>query len=153
MPPRVRSAAAIRKALQSNDPAEALATVRALVPDDGEGPQQVVVYAYACILEVNSAGLSILFDRFEDDELARCQAALEAIGAERTQADFRTLGALYAHALAEGKDHFAASEWVAEHPDARPIDRQSDMHVSELESALLAYCARHVEDIAASGRA
>ena len=153
MSARARSVAAIRQALQTDDPAEALAAVRALVPDDGEGPQQVVVYAYACILEVNSAGLSILFDRFEDDELARCRAALEAIGAERTQADFRTLHALYAHALAEGKDRFSASEWVVEHPDARQIDRQSDLHVSEMESALLTYCGRHAEDIAASGHA
>ena len=150
---RDKSVAAIRKALQSDDPVEALAAVRSLVPDDGEGPQQVVVYAYACILEVNSAGLSILFDRFEDDELARCQAAFEAIGAERTQADFRTLHALYAHALAKGKDRLAASEWVVEHPDARLIDRQSDMYVNELESALLAYCDRHAEDIAAGGLA
>ena len=153
MPARARSVAAIRKALQSNGPAEALASVRALVPDDGEGPQQVVVYAYACILEVNSAGLSILFDRFEDDELAKCQAAVEAIGAERTQLDLRTLHALFARALAEGKDRFTASEWVAEHPDARAIDRQADLYVTELESALLTYCDRHVEEIAASGLA
>ena len=151
MSAQARSVAAIRKALRSNEPAEALAAVRALVPDDGEGPQQVVVYAYACILEVNSAGLSILFDRFEDEELAKCHAAFEAIGAERTQADFRRLHALFAQALAEREDRFAASEWVVEHPNARPIDRQSDMYVSELESALLAYCDRHVDEIARSG--
>lgn len=151
MSSRTRSVAALRTALQSVDPAEALAQLRALVPDDGEGAQQVIVYAYACILEVNSAGLSILFDRFEDDELAKCRAALEAIGAERTQADLRTLHALFVQALAEGRDRFAASEWVVEHPDTRSIDRQSDIHVSELESALLAYCDRHMEEIAAGG--
>ena len=151
MSAQAKSVAALRKALQANEPVEALAQVRELVPDDGEGPQQVIVYAYACILEVNSAGLPILFDRFEDDELAKCQAAFEAIGAKRTQEAFRALHALFEHALAEGKDRFEASDWVAEHPDARPIARQSDVHVSELESALLAYCARHVEDIAAGG--
>ena len=150
MSARAKSVAAIRKALRSNDPVEALANVRALVPDDGEGPQQVVVYAYASILEVNSAGLSILFDRFEDDELARCRTAFEVIGARRTLADFRALHALFAQALAEGKDRFAASEWLLEHPDCRTIDRQSEIHVGELESALLAYCQGHIEEIAAS---
>jgi hypothetical protein len=146
-----RGLAALKKALGAPDAAEALANCRALIPDDGQGPQQVVVHAYACVLEVDSAGLSILFDRFDDDELARCQSALDAIGATGALTDFRTLHTMFRSALASGKDRVAASEWLTEQSEAKAIDRNHEMHAKELERRLLDYCAGHVDEIAAAG--
>ena len=143
--------AALEKALGAPDAAEALANCRELVPDEGKGPQQVVVYAYACVLEVTSAGLSILFDRFDDDELAKCESAIEAIGATGALADFRTLQTMFRTAIADGKDRFAASEWLTEQSEARAIDRNHDRHANELERRLLDFCRSHADDIAAGG--
>jgi len=44
-----KSIAALEKALSAPDVVEALANCRDLIPDEGEGPQQVVVHAFACI--------------------------------------------------------------------------------------------------------
>lgn len=116
----------LEKALSSGTPFDALAKVRELVPDDGVGAQQVVVYGFACILETNSAGLSILFDRFDDDELRKLDASLERIGATRTLAALRAMRRL----------------------GAAKLDAQSQVYVAEMEQRLLAFCKAHLPELA-----
>ena len=140
--------AALKKALTSARALDALEKVRALIPDEGAGAQQVVVYGFACLLEANSAGLSILFDRFEDDELEQIGSSLEAIGALQTLAAFRKLQRAFASAVAGGRDRLDAAEWVAARSDSRRIDRDARAHVTEMEQKLLAFCKAHLEQLA-----
>jgi hypothetical protein len=141
--------AAMKKAFSAGTAFDALHEVRELVPDNGMGAQQAVVYGFACILEANSAGLSILFDRFEDDELEKIRSSLEAIGAIRTLADFRQLQGVFASAVAGGRDRLDASEWMAVQPESQRIDRESEAHVREMEQKLLEFCKTHVDELAA----
>ena len=122
--------AKLERALSSSRIFDALEKVRGLVPDDGTGVQEVVVHAFACILETDSAGLSILFDRFDEDELRRVHASLESIGATRTLTALRKLE-------------------KARPPGAQRIDRQSGIQVEEMQQKLLVFCKAHVEELAA----
>lgn len=141
--------AALKKALTSARALEALEKVRALIPDDSAGAQQVVVYGFACLLEVSSAGLSILFDRFEEDELERIGASLEAIGALQTLAAFGKLQRAFVSAVAGGRDRLDAAEWIAARADSRRIDRDAKAHATEIEQKLLAFCKAHLDQLAA----
>ncbi len=140
--------AALKKALTHSDP---ITAVRKLCRDDGPEAQQVVVYAFSAIVETGSAGLSILFDRFDDDaELNKVGAALEAIGATRSQADFQTLHQAYCQTLAEeGQDQFDAAAVAAELGESQGIDRRAAEHAEEMERQLEAFCREHLEKIAA----
>ena len=149
MATQARRAAKLKAALAMDDPFEALSSVREELPDDGEGAQQVVVYGMASILEINSAGMSILFERFDEHELAKIRDALEAIGASATVRDFRALEGMFATALSSGRSRDDAAEWLSAEPDALAIDRRSDSHAAEVEQALLKYCRAHVDELAA----
>ena len=127
--PAKRRLALFEKAFKAKDPATSLARIRDLVPDEGNAAHDVVVYGHACILETNSAGLSIVFDRFDAKERARIARALKQIGAVKTLKDFEILR--------------------ARRSAARLIDRKSDAHVREMESKLLAFCRKHVDELAA----
>ena len=109
----------------------------------------MVVYALACKLETNSACLSILFDRFGDEELERIRSSLERIGAARTLADLGELQALFQDSLAAGSDRLDAAELVQEQSNARGIDGRSEAHVEEMEKKLLQFCEAHLEELAA----
>ena len=146
---RKQRLAALKKALTSARALNALEKARALIPDDGAGAQQVVVYGFACLLEASSAGLSILFDRFDDDELERIGSSLEAIGALQTLAAFRKLQRAFVSAVVGGRDRFDAAEWIAARPESRRIDRDAKAHSTEIEEKLLAFCKAHVEQLAA----
>ena len=89
---------ALRAALASEDP---LASVREAIEEDNRD-QQVVVWAFACLLETNSAGLSVVFDRFDESELERIAEALAAVGASRTLADLRAMQAFVGQGVASG---------------------------------------------------
>ena len=109
--------------------------MRVQVPDEGGNEtQQVVVYAYACILETNSAGLSILFDRFSRAERRSMASALAAIKATATLRALRSLERAFAREKA---------------PETRSVDRQSDKLVAEMEAGLLRFCEAHVVELAA----
>ena len=119
--------ARLERALARKEP---LPAVRALIPDEGNPQQMVVARAFACLLETDSAGLSILFDRFTARERKQLRASLEQIGATRTVAAF---------------DRIARADATAR----RRIDRSRAGHVAEIESKLLRYCREHVEALAA----
>ena len=119
-----------KKALAAKKPSTALAKIRNLVPDDGKGAQGVFVHAHACILETNSGGLSILLDRFDRAELTRIAAALKSIGAATTLADLKALRAKRA--------------------TAATVDRRHEIHVREMERKLLAFCKKHIAELAAA---
>ncbi|NJN64876.1 MAG: hypothetical protein HC882_08325 [Acidobacteria bacterium] len=136
---------AIAKALASSSPLE---EVRELVPDDGAGAQQVLVYGYAFILETSSGGLSIVFDRFDDDELARLGHALDAIHAPRAVAAFRSLEAVFRDALRSGADRFEAADTAAARASESGIDDESESFADEVEAALVEYCKAHLDDLA-----
>ena len=137
---------ALQRALAAEEP---LPRVRGLIPDDGEKEQQVVVFAYACILETGSSGLSILFDRFEEEELEKIDGALESIGAKRTLGDFRSLSAAFQEAIADGEDRGDAAERLVAQADAQRIDRGAEGHVQEMKERLLDFCNRNIEALAA----
>jgi hypothetical protein len=143
--------AEFQKALASNDSFGALAAVRELIPDGGAGEQEVVIYAFACILEAGSAGLSILFDRFDDDELRKIDGSLERIGATQTLGDLRSLDSVFRQSLANGEDRLEAAEALAEGPETQRIDRASDAQVEEMKEKLLQFCKENVEALAAAG--
>jgi hypothetical protein len=136
--------ARLEKALESEDP---LPVIRELIPDDGTNEQSVVVYAFPCILETGSGGLSILLDRFDDDELARITSSLKSIGANRTLADLQQLRAALQQGVAAGQDRIDAAELVARE-SGKGIDQQADAHVREMEEKLLEFCRGHLEELA-----
>lgn len=138
----------LRAALASKDP---LSAVRGAIEEDNPD-QQVVVWAYACILETNSAGLGIVFDRFEEPEVARIAKALEAIGASKTLSDLRVLQAAVAQGEASGLSRLDASEALEDQAEPRRIQRQFESQVAEMEACLLSYCRDHLDSLAAGGR-
>ena len=137
---------ALQRALASNEP---LTQIRSLIPDDGTNEQEVVVSAFACIQETRSSGMSILFDRFDDDELEKIDHSLECIGAERPLAEFRKLAEAFQRAIANDEDRQDAAERLVAEADSQRIDRASEALVQEMEEKLLAYCQRNVEALAA----
>jgi hypothetical protein len=106
-----------------------LPAVRELIPDEGNREQMIVVRAFACLLETDSAGLSMVFDRFDARERKRMRAALEAIGARQTVSAF---------------DRISAADAAAR----RRIDRGRARHVAEIETKLLGYCRRNIAALA-----
>ena len=124
----------LQKALSSGTPFDALTKLRELIADDGVGAQEVVVFGYACILETNSAGLSVLFDRFDADELRKIDASFKSMGATRTLAALRAMRRLFDQARAKA---------------ARELDRESQVYVREMEQKLLGYCKAHLPELAA----
>ena len=137
--------AKLRKALSSGQ----LEKVRELIPDKGKGAQEVLVYTYACILETNSAGLSILFDRFDDDELRTIHSSLESIGALGTLVALQELQKIFDERIVAGDDRLTASEFVNERPEARRIDREYEAQSKEMTHKLLEFCEKHLEELAA----
>jgi hypothetical protein len=138
----------LERALAKSD----LARIREEVPDEdtGNDVQKVFVYAYACILETNSAGLSILFDRFTQRERRKIASALEAIGVGKALRDLRGLERAFAQARSRGKSAAQSAEWLSQRPATAQIDRQSARHVSEMETKLLRYCSTHLDELAGS---
>ena len=122
--------ARLQKALASGSSIDALAKVRELIADDGVGAQQIFVYGFACMLETSSAGLSIVFDRFDAAELRKIGSSLEHIGATRTLTAFRRLQKSFERA-------------------AHKVDEQSRAYADEMEQKLLALAKAHVQDLAA----
>jgi hypothetical protein len=131
------------RALASADP---LGEVAALV-DESAAVGQVFKFAFACILETNSAELPILFDRFEGDDLRRVEQALETIEATKTLEDYRTLKRIFEAALASGVDPLDASGVVASRPEAAALGRRHKTHVAEMERQLVSFCRAHVGDL------
>ena len=138
----------IEAALKARD----LEKVRDALPvaaTDAENEAQLtVIYAYAAVLEVSSACLSILFERFSGRELRDIEAALADIGARETLRDLRRLTRALAAALARGKRRGAAVEWLMERPLRKTVDRRASQHVDEMEKALLRYCRTNLDELA-----
>jgi hypothetical protein len=141
-PPQDRRAR-LERALASADP---LGEVSALV-DDGTKLGQVFRYAFACILETNSAELPILFDRFEDEDLHHIENALEVIQATKTLEDYRTLKGAFDVEIASGADRMDASDAVAGKPELAMLGRRHKAHVAEMERQLISFCLAHVGEL------
>ena len=133
----------LERALASKEP---LTKVQALI-NETTAAGQTFRFAFACLLETRSATLTILFDRFEDDELARIEQSLDAIQASRTLADFRKLKRAFDDAVASGQDRFDASDAVASRADLAAIGRRHKAQVAEMERRLLAYCRAHLREL------
>jgi hypothetical protein len=131
------------KALASKEPLTALEPL----VDDSTPAGKTFRWAFACILETNSAGLPILFDRFEDEELDRVQAALGAIEAKQTLADIRRLRQAFEKATGKGMDRLEASDAIANDPKLKPIARAHAAQVEEMERQLIAFSKAHVRDL------
>jgi hypothetical protein len=143
--PQTTRLAAIRKALASDDP---LSGVREAIAEENK-QQRVVVWAYACILETSSAGLTILFERFTPPEILKIERALAAIGAAQTAADLRTLRQAFENAVDAGSSREDASDGLHESAAGRAINRKYERQAQEMEARLLAYCAEHERELAA----
>jgi hypothetical protein len=136
--PLDRRAARLRRVLERAGPIEdKLQQLRELLPAETGKAQQVLVWGYACMLEVNSAGLPMLFDRFSAAERRRIDRALEAIGARATRRAFAGLG-----------ERFRAGTLTD--ALAKRATRQSAKQVREIESRLLEYCQAHLEELVAT---
>lgn len=129
---RPRRPKTVAEALRSRDPLPAL---HAIVGDANRAGA-ALHWGYACVLETSSGGLSILLDRFAEDELDRIEQALKTIGATATLADLRAAR----KAFAKGAES-----------EISRFDRRHDAHVQEMEEKLLAFCRAHPDDLAAAG--
>jgi hypothetical protein len=129
--------------LASDDP---LGEVGVLVDEDTK-LGQVCRYAFACILETNSAELPILFDRFEDEELSHIENALEVIQATKTLEDYRTLKPAFEAAIARGSDLQDASDAVARKPELAALGSRYKAQVAEMERQLISFCRAHVGEL------
>jgi hypothetical protein len=146
MPPKKgNKLAVIRKALASSDP---LGNVREAIAEENK-TQKVVVWAFACILETNSAGLTILFERFTLPEIARIERTLAEIGASRTLADLRALLEVFQMARDRGVPRFDASDALNESAIGRAANKRGQAQVAEMEAKLLEYCKAHEQELAA----
>lgn len=144
-----RRAGRIAKILSGKKPDhERLALVAGLLPAENRKAQQTLVWGHACALEINSAGLPILFERFSRQEIARIDRALDTIGARTTRQALARLRARLDKAIAGGKRRLDASEELGNDPAVKRITKQSDKYVREIERRLLAYCKKHVEELA-----
>src|ERR1043166_7809222 len=85
-PAQTGLAAPLRAALATPDRFAALTAIRELILERNQS-QRVVVFAYACILEIHSAGLPMLLDRFDDHDLDQLEMIMEEIGALGVLAD------------------------------------------------------------------
>ncbi len=137
--------AELRAALVSDD--FPLAQFRELMPE-GSPEQDVVVFVFAAILDTNSAGLYILLDRYDSDELNIICKGLQTVGATETLTDLQALRRAFGNAVASGLDQFQASDQVAESEMGRALSNKTELHVGEMESKLLKYCRDNVEILA-----
>jgi hypothetical protein len=137
--------AMIRDALASSEP---LASVREVIAESNR-EQKTVVWAYACLLEANSAGLTILFDRFTPAEIGRIERALVEIGATGTASNLRSLRQAVEKTIAGGASRAKASEALGDSATGKAIDSDHHAQVQEIEAKLLAYCAEHERELAA----
>jgi hypothetical protein len=138
----------IRRALASGDRFEAITAIREAIAEKNR-EQKIVVWVYACILETNSAGLTILFDRYTPPEITKMERALVESGAAGTAADLRTLRQELETAVDGGMTREDAIELLQESKVARAIDRAHEAHVQEMETRLWEYCAKHDEKLTA----
>ncbi|HJU41223.1 MAG TPA: hypothetical protein VJ691_00355 [Vicinamibacterales bacterium] len=135
----------LKAALKSDDP---LPKIVEIIPNDGRGERATVVDAYGCLLETNSGGLSMIFDRFGGDEFEQMMDAVERIGAARTLRDLKALRRVWKRAATAGEDQFEAADAVARYAKTNKIDAARATHVRELERQLVKFCKAHVEDLA-----
>jgi hypothetical protein len=105
---------------------------------------------YAGIPEINSAGVSILWDRFSFDEVDQLREYLREIGAHKTCDAIENVRGLIINKLGETPDEDALFDFVCtEEFEAavRPFDLQYESLVEEMEQKLLAYARAHVNEL------
>jgi hypothetical protein len=95
--------------------------------------------AHAFMLETFSARMSMLFDRYEDDELDKMEAGLAAIGASEALADWRVVRAGFNETVAGGMDRYDASEEIDSRAELDPVLSRFAEHADEIEARLVAY--------------
>ncbi|MBE0584488.1 MAG: hypothetical protein IH612_12120 [Desulfofustis sp.] len=141
---RLNPPKSVQEALSFDDPLSALSGV----VDENTPSGGAYRWAYVCILETNSAGLSILFDRYEDTDLDQIEGALEKIGALKTLSDLRVLRKAFDDAIALGFDRFDASDNLDKDPNLKGIIREYQRHVEEMENLLVVFCKKHAHELA-----
>jgi hypothetical protein len=135
--------ALIQEALASEDP---LASLREVIAEKNH-QQKVVVWVYAGILETNSAGLTILFERFTPPEIIQIERGLVEVGATQAASDLLALRRKFESAIDGGATRDHASEAVHESSIGKAANRRCEGHVEEMEAKLLEYCRAHVEEL------
>lgn len=115
--------------------------------DTGREPGRSFNLAHGFRLEVYSATMSILFDRFEDDELDDMEDALALIGATATLAEWRSVRAAFDALVADGADRFDASETLDASPAAKPVLRRFAEQAAEVEGKLVEFARANWPDL------
>lgn len=131
--------ASVRAALLSDEPLMSLAAVI-----DGDTPAgKVFCWVQACLLETNSAGLTIVFERFSLEEIAEMETALEAVGATETLADLRALRKAFELSIGSGMDELDASEEL----DCHPSDGRSPASTSFMAQSWSGTCSHSAKSM------
>lgn len=134
-----RNDVALEEALESDHPLERIMDEI----DTGREPGQSFNYAHAFMLETYSATMSILFDRFEDDELDEMERGLELIGASQTLEDWREVRGAFDALVERGLDRFDASERIDGSGELQPILKRSADQAADVEARLLDFAKRN----------
>ena len=137
----------VERALAARDMSAVREALPVAATDAKTKAQRVVIYAYAAVLEAESAGLSILFDRFNARERRQIEGALEDLGAVGTLRDFVKLRRAFDGAVRRGVRKSAVGEWLVSRPGTKVIDRSAARHVAEIEGKLLKYCREHLDEL------
>jgi hypothetical protein len=140
----------VAQALASNDPLENIR--KELVPANHE--QRLFIDVYSALLDLNSAGISILFDRRTFPQLNRLKGYLKEIGADKTRASLEEIMAFIVSRLGQRPDAEDLFDLVGEEDFesmARTHDLDSESMVDEMERRLLQYARKNLNRLKRAG--
>ncbi len=133
----------IREALNSDDPLDNIRAEIHMCSDE----QILFAHVYAGLTEVNSAGVSILWDRFPFEQADLLMKHLREIKAPKTLTALQALRDFITERLGQKPDEDAVFDLVGSEEfeaAARPYDVQYRGYVEEMEHRLLEYARAHV---------
>lgn len=136
----------VREALETDDP---LSNIRAELWGYTE-EQRIFELVHSAILEVNSGGVSMLWDHLRFDEIDRLAGYLEEMGAQKTCLAIKEIRGLIVTALGDPPGDDAVFDFVGSdefEKSARPFDLQFEAMVEEMESKLLEFARANVESL------
>ncbi len=136
----------IREALEADDP---LGSIRSELWGYTE-EQRIFELVHGAILEVNSGGVSMLWDRLPFDEIDRLAQYLEGMGAQQTYLAIKEIRGFIVTAVGDPPGREALFDLVGS-PEfekmARPFDLQFEAMVEEMEGKLLEFAQANVESL------
>lgn len=136
----------IREALETDDP---LSNIRAELWGYTE-EQRVFELVHGAILEVNSGGVSMLWDRLTFDEIDRLAEYLEQMGAQETCMAIKEIRGFVVAALGDPPGEEALFDFIGSdefEKMARPFDLKFETMVEEMESKLLEFAKANVRSL------